>query len=78
MVRFPFWGRSGFGHANWGGLGLLAPDRVIGVHLNTLTLPPPSPNEVRNLTDTERNHLTTIETFDREGSGYAAIQQTRP
>jgi pimeloyl-ACP methyl ester carboxylesterase len=75
--------RYGAQGGDWGSgisrrLGLLAPDRVIGVHLNTLTLPTPSPDEVRNLTDTERNHLTTIETFDREGSGYAAIQQTRP
>jgi pimeloyl-ACP methyl ester carboxylesterase len=75
--------RYGAQGGDWGSgisrrLGLLAPGRVIGVHLNTLTLPTPSPVEVRNLSDTERNHLTTMETFDREGSGYAAIQQTRP
>jgi pimeloyl-ACP methyl ester carboxylesterase len=63
-------------------LGRVAPDRVIGVHLNGSAdnLPPlPMPDEERaSLTDLERDRVARVEAFMREEFGYIAIQSTRP
>jgi epoxide hydrolase len=62
-------------------LGRVAPDRVIGVHVNGATaLPPlPMPDEERaSLTDVERDRVARVEAFMQEEFGYIAIQSTRP
>jgi pimeloyl-ACP methyl ester carboxylesterase len=63
-------------------LGRVAPDRVIGVHVNGSadSLPPlPMPDEERaSLTDLERDRVSRVEAFMREEFGYIAIQSTRP
>jgi pimeloyl-ACP methyl ester carboxylesterase len=63
-------------------LGRVAPDRVIGVHVNgdSGSLPPlPMPDEERaTLTDLERDRVARIEAFMEEEFGYIAIQSTRP
>jgi epoxide hydrolase len=63
-------------------LGRVAPDRVVGVHINGNpgTLPPlPLPDEeLASLTELERDRVRRTEAFMREESGYIAIQSTRP
>jgi epoxide hydrolase len=63
-------------------LGRVAPDRVVGVHVNgsSDSLPPlPMPDEERaSLTDLERDRVSRVEAFMREEFGYIAIQSTRP
>jgi pimeloyl-ACP methyl ester carboxylesterase len=63
-------------------LGRVAPDRVVGVHVNgdSGALPPlPMPDEERaSLTDLERDRVARVETFMQEEFGYLAIQSTRP
>jgi microsomal epoxide hydrolase len=53
-----------------------APRQVIGVHLNMLsTRVPDDPGE---LTETDTRRLQIARRFRTEGSGYSAIQSTRP
>jgi epoxide hydrolase len=63
-------------------LGRVAPDRVVGVHVNGNpgTLPPlPLPeDELAQLSELERDRVRRIEAFMREEFGYIAIQSTRP
>jgi pimeloyl-ACP methyl ester carboxylesterase len=62
-------------------LGRIEPDRVLGVHVNALVTMPSSPGdpaEFEGLTDAERTRLGGLERWNRERSGYAAIQSTRP
>jgi pimeloyl-ACP methyl ester carboxylesterase len=62
-------------------LGRVAPDRVIGVHVNAANFLPPLPmadEERASLTDLERDRVARVETFMREEIGYIAIQSTRP
>jgi epoxide hydrolase len=63
-------------------LGRVAPDRVVGVHVNGNpgTLPPlPLPeDELAQLSELERDRIRRIEAFMREEFGYIAIQSTRP
>ena len=63
-------------------LGRVAPDRVIGVHVNgdSGSLPPlPMPDEERaSLTELERDRVARVEAFMEEEFGYIAIQSTRP
>jgi len=62
-------------------LGRVAPDRVVGVHVNAANFLPPLPlsdEERASLTDLERDRVARVETFMREEFGYIAIQSTRP
>jgi pimeloyl-ACP methyl ester carboxylesterase len=62
-------------------LGRVAPDRVLGVHVNAANFRPPLPmddEERASLTDLERDRVARIETFMQEEFGYIAIQSTRP
>jgi pimeloyl-ACP methyl ester carboxylesterase len=63
-------------------LGRVAPDRVVGVHINgnpgTLPSLPLPEEELASLTDVERDRVRRMEVFMREESGYIAIQSTRP
>ncbi|WP_040922831.1 epoxide hydrolase family protein [Saccharomonospora xinjiangensis] len=62
-------------------VGRVAPDAVVGVHVNgTPGLPPMSVSEEEraSLSDLERDRLRRIEAFMQEEYGYVAIQSTRP
>jgi len=63
-------------------LGRVAPDRVVGVHVNGGPGPMPalplSDDERASLTDVERDRVRRIEAFMQEEFGYIAIQSTRP
>lgn len=63
-------------------LGRVAPEQVVGVHVNggPGPMPPvPLPDKERaSLSDTERDRVARIEAFMQEEFGYIAIQSTRP
>ncbi|MCA2219385.1 epoxide hydrolase family protein [Jidongwangia harbinensis] len=63
-------------------LGRVAPDRVVGVHVNgdpgPMAQPPLTDAELAALTDAERDRVRRIEAFLREEFGYISIQSTRP
>src|SRR5215472_12149516 len=73
--------RYGAQGGDWGSvisreLGLADPEHVAGVHLNMLiTRPPDDPGE---LTEEETKRLQAARQFRTTGSGYSAIQGTRP
>ncbi|MCB7135819.1 epoxide hydrolase family protein [Cellulosimicrobium marinum] len=60
----------------------VAPDRVIGVHVNGTTGPMPelplAPDVEAALTDRERRAVADIEAFSWSQMGYISIQATRP
>ncbi len=73
--------RYGAQGGDWGSaisreLGLVAPEHIIGVHLNMLF--PWVPEDAADLTDEERDRVETMRRFRATGSGYGAIQSTRP
>ncbi|NNH70230.1 epoxide hydrolase [Nocardia uniformis] len=63
-------------------VGRVAPDRVIGVHVNGGPGPMPqlplSEQELAELTGMERDRVQRIEAFMNEEFGYIAVQSTRP
>ncbi|MGH3089390.1 MAG: epoxide hydrolase family protein [Rubrobacteraceae bacterium] len=64
-------------------LGRVAPDHVVGVHVNAATIgfmpfPPLDDAELAELTDSEKTRVERIGEFMAEGFGYAQIQSTRP
>lgn len=63
-------------------LGRLAPDKVIGVHVNGGPGPMPalplSPEEAAALSELDRDRVSRIGAFMQEEFGYIAIQSTRP
>ncbi|MFD9510673.1 epoxide hydrolase family protein [Streptomyces mirabilis] len=64
-------------------IGRVAPESVIGIHVNAATLGfqpmGPAPEDVvAKLTDQEQQRLAAIGMFAAVGSGYMAIQSTRP
>jgi pimeloyl-ACP methyl ester carboxylesterase len=70
-------GDLGFGVAHH--LGVLAPDRVVGVHVNTLmTFSPPDPQAAAALADGDRERLKALADFGSRFAGYRTIQGTRP
>jgi microsomal epoxide hydrolase len=56
----------------------LFPDRVIGLHLNFLSVPRPKDDDPATLTEAERDALAAMEEWRRTGVGYQAIQGTKP
>jgi pimeloyl-ACP methyl ester carboxylesterase len=73
--------RYGAQGGDWGSsisreLGIIAPEHVIGVHLNMLL--PQGPLDQPDLTDVEKARLERMQRFRASGSGYGAIQSTRP
>jgi epoxide hydrolase len=73
--------RYGAQGGDWGSsisreLGRVAADRVVGVHLNMLV--PYVRDEPSDLTPVERERLSALRSFQVSGSGYFAIQSTRP
>jgi len=60
-------------------LARIAPDRVLGVHVNMLlTLPSGDPAEMAALTESDFGRLAKLQQFDAEMSGYMKLQSTRP
>jgi microsomal epoxide hydrolase len=73
--------RYGAQGGDWGSaitreLGLIAPGHLAGVHLNMLF--PYVRDEPADLTDQEKARLQALQRFRSTGSGYYAIQSTRP
>ncbi len=55
------------------------PDRVLGIHLNMLVVPaPPEEERFDGLDDADLAQLARGQQFRTEGTGYQAIQGTRP
>jgi pimeloyl-ACP methyl ester carboxylesterase len=72
--------RYGAQGGDWGSsisreLGLIAGEHIIGVHLNMLS---PVPSDKVELSDEDKARVETLRRFRATGSGYGAIQSTRP
>jgi len=60
-------------------LGRLAPEHVLGVHVNMLlTFPSGDPAELADLSESDAGRLQRLAYFDSELSGYMKLQSTRP
>lgn len=60
-------------------LGRIAPDRVVGVHINGgLAFPDLQPGDRDHLTPAEEARLKAAEALREVGTGYADLQSTRP
>ncbi|KRC62123.1 epoxide hydrolase [Agromyces sp. Root81] len=60
-------------------LGGIAPEHVVGVHVNgSLGFPSGDPAEFASLTEAEQARLAALQRQMQEGTGYAVIQSTRP
>lgn len=60
-------------------MGRLAPDQVIGVHVNALvTFPSGDPADMAALTETERARLAAMEQWQQRSGAYMQVQGTRP
>jgi microsomal epoxide hydrolase len=73
--------RYGAQGGDWGSsisrqMGVAFPDHLIGVHLNMLF--PQGSRDVPDLTDQDKARLRALDQFLASGSGYGAIQSTRP
>ena len=74
--------RYGAQGGDWGSaisreLGVIVPERMIGVHLNMLS-PYVSGDLPADLSDSDRARVERLRRFRLAGSGYSAIQSTRP
>jgi pimeloyl-ACP methyl ester carboxylesterase len=75
--------RYGTQGGDWGAsiavwLGHLAPEHVLGVHINTVATTPNAFEEFDDVTPEERQAVARIKRYMAEGAGYGAIQSTRP
>lgn len=64
-------------------IGRLAPERIIGVHLNAATMGfipfgPVSPEEIATFTDSEKVRLQRVQRFMAEHFGFNVMQSSRP
>lgn len=63
-------------------VGRVAPDRVVGVHVNggagSFPQLPLSDADMASLTELERDRIARIEAFMNEEFGYIAVQSARP
>ncbi|WP_344972193.1 epoxide hydrolase family protein [Salinactinospora qingdaonensis] len=60
-------------------LARVAPEHVVGVHLNMLmTFPSGDPEELAGLSESDQARLAALGRFDTELSGYMKVQATRP
>jgi epoxide hydrolase len=83
MARLSYdrYGVQGQGGGAWYGIemGRLAPDRVVGVHVNGwVTFPSDDPSDFAELTDAEQARLARLQHFRDDMMGFYAIQSTRP
>ncbi len=60
-------------------MGRIAPDRIIGVHVNALvTFPSGDPADMAALTDAERGRLGAMNEWQERSGAYMQVQGTRP
>jgi epoxide hydrolase len=60
-------------------VGLIVPERVVGVHVNMLITPPPADEDaLARLSQDDLARIDRATRFRGNGSGYLAIQRTRP
>src|SRR5580693_6756780 len=60
-------------------MGRIAPDHVIGVHVNALvTFPSNDPADMAALTEAERGRLAAMKEWQERSSAYLQVQGTRP
>jgi len=60
-------------------MGRLAPDRVIGVHVNALvTFPTGDPADMAAMTDADRGRLAAMQAWQERSGAYLQVQGTRP
>lgn len=64
-------------------IGRLAPERIIGIHLNAATMGfipfgPVSPEEIATFTDSEKLRLQRVQRFMAEHFGFNVMQSSRP
>jgi epoxide hydrolase len=74
--------RYGAQGGDWGSrvttaLGRRHPEHVVGIHLN-MVFAFPDPGETSDLTKREQAALAALGYHRAQGSGYAAVQSTRP
>ncbi|KAB2347761.1 epoxide hydrolase family protein [Actinomadura rudentiformis] len=76
--------RYGAQGGDWGSgiaqaLGAIAPDHVVGVHVNYLPTPPPRvPGAEEGLSDDDKARLDKIKQLVAQRPGYQVLQATRP
>ncbi|RCV52952.1 epoxide hydrolase family protein [Marinitenerispora sediminis] len=84
LMRRLGYSRYGAQGSDWGTwisreLGLLEPDRVVGVHTNgMITFPVGAPGEMDGLSEADQERLAFGEYYMRELYGYKKIQSDRP
>jgi pimeloyl-ACP methyl ester carboxylesterase len=60
-------------------MGRIAPDEVVGVHVNQIfSFPSGDPAELEGLTEEELRYLEFLQNFDEEMSAFAKLQATKP
>jgi pimeloyl-ACP methyl ester carboxylesterase len=59
-------------------MALENPAPMIGIHLSTMDLWPPTGEGTRSLTEAEGAYVTQVRQWDEVERGYSAIQSTRP
>jgi pimeloyl-ACP methyl ester carboxylesterase len=79
MARLGY-SRYGIQGGDWGSIigqhmARQVPDRVIGLHVTFLPVPPPTPGAMATLTDEERRRYSY---FTTEEAGFFKLQNTRP
>jgi epoxide hydrolase len=88
LMRLLGYDRYGAQGGDWGAfvspeLGRIAPDHVVGVHVNAATMGfipfgPVEADELASFTDAEKLRLERLNRFMADGNGYFQIQATRP
>lgn len=83
MARLGYerYGVQGNGGGAWiaGEMGRIAPDHVVGIHVNGLvTFPSDDPADFAGLTEGEQTRLERLQQFRDDKMGFNAIQSTRP
>ena len=81
LMRRVGYSRYGAQGGDWGSaisreLGVAFSEHLIGVHLNMLF--PQGPSDLPDLTEEEKARLQALQKFRSTGSGYFAIQSTKP
>lgn len=75
------YGVQGNGGGAWiaAEMGRIAPEKVIGIHVNGLvTFPSEDPADFAGLTESEQSRLARLQEFRDDKMGFNAIQSTRP
>jgi pimeloyl-ACP methyl ester carboxylesterase len=83
LMRGLGYSRYGAGGGDFGAgvasyMALEDPAPLIGIHLTTMELRPPTDEGTRPLTDAEKVYVAQVAAWDDVERGYSAIQSTRP